>query len=239
MAIRAEHRPGYPTLDLVTAAAGVASSDNDTSVPTTAAVIDAIAAGGGGGGGTVDTVVAGTGISVNSTDPANPIVAVASGLTLTNPRTANIKDVNGNTSIDLPATASAVNYVQVVNKAAGGTPTINAAGTDTNIGVAVVPKGTGVFGISVATGQTPTVNALGADTNHNLNLVPKGTGRVQAAGVNIPTISSADTLTNKTLTSPTLTTPALGTPASGVLTNCTGLPAAAVLGRISDLLFFC
>ena len=36
------------------------------------------------------------------------------------------------------------------------------------------------------------------------------------------------TLTNKTLTSPTLTTPALGTPASGVLTNCTGLPGAAV-----------
>jgi len=29
---------------------------------------------GGGGGGTVDTVVAGTGISVNSTDPANPII---------------------------------------------------------------------------------------------------------------------------------------------------------------------
>jgi len=30
--------------------------------------------------------------------------------------------------------------------------------------------------------------------------------------------------------SPTLVTPALGTPASGVLTNCTGLPNAAVVG---------
>ena len=30
--------------------------------------------GGGGGGGTVDTIQAGTGISVNSTDPANPII---------------------------------------------------------------------------------------------------------------------------------------------------------------------
>jgi len=37
--------------------------------------------------------------------------------------------------------------------------------------------------------------------------------------------ASAKTLTNKTLTSPTLVTPILGTPASGVLTNCTGLPA--------------
>lgn len=32
-------------------------------------------AGGGGGGGTVDSVVAGSGISVNSSDPANPVVS--------------------------------------------------------------------------------------------------------------------------------------------------------------------
>ena len=38
--------------------------------------------------------------------------------------------------------------------------------------------------------------------------------------------ATTDTLTNKTLTSPVLTTPALGTPARGVLTNCTGIPAA-------------
>lgn len=34
-----------------------------------------VAGGGGGGGGQVDSVVAGDGISVNSTDPANPIVS--------------------------------------------------------------------------------------------------------------------------------------------------------------------
>ena len=38
-----------------------------------------------------------------------------------------------------------------------------------------------------------------------------------------------DIFTSPTITSPTLTTPALGTPASGVLTNCTGLPAASVV----------
>jgi hypothetical protein len=45
---------------------------------------------------------------------------------------------------------------------------------------------------------------------------------------NIVQLTSSQTLTNKTLTAPTLTTPALGTPASGVLTNCTALPAAQV-----------
>ena len=41
--------------------------------------------------------------------------------------------------------------------------------------------------------------------------------------------TTVQTLTNKTLTGPVMTSPALGTPASGVMTNVTGLPAAAVL----------
>ena len=45
----------------------------------------------------------------------------------------------------------------------------------------------------------------------------------------LATLAGTETLTNKTLTSPVLTTPALGTPASGVMTNVTGVPAAAIL----------
>ena len=52
---------------------------------------------------------------------------------------------------------------------------------------------------NAATGGSPQIAAQGGDTNVNLNLVSKGTGRVQANGVNIPTASSTDTLTNKTL----------------------------------------
>ena len=40
--------------------------------------------------------------------------------------------------------------------------------------------------------------------------------------------ATTDTLTNKTLTSPVLTTPNLGTPSTLVLTNATGLAAAAM-----------
>lgn len=46
---------------------------------------------------------------------------------------------------------------------------------------------------------TITDTATGSSTNIDINLVPKGTGRVQGGGVNIPTISSTDTFTNKTL----------------------------------------
>lgn len=46
----------------------------------------------------------------------------------------------------------------------------------------------------------------------------------------LSTLTGTETLTNKTLTSPTLTAPTLGTPASGVATNLTGLPMAAIVG---------
>lgn len=59
---------------------------------------------------------------------------------------------------------------------------------------------------NAVTTAAPQISAAGSDTNISFNLVPKGTGRVQAGGVNIPTISSADTLTNKTLTTPKIDT---------------------------------
>lgn len=45
----------------------------------------------------------------------------------------------------------------------------------------------------------------------------------------------ASVLKTYTSLSPTLVTPALGTPASGTLTNCTGLPAAGVVGTAAIL----
>jgi len=81
--------------------------------------------------------------------------------------------------------------------------------------VTSVVAGTGLTG--GATSGAATLNVIG------------GTG-ITANADDIAIDSTVATLTgSQTLTNKTLTAPALGTPASGVLTNCTGLPAAQVV----------
>lgn len=48
------------------------------------------------------------------------------------------------------------------------------------------------------------------------------------SGLTLATLTGVETLSNKTLVAP-----ALGTPASGVLTNCSGLPAASITGTLA------
>lgn len=55
----------------------------------------------------------------------------------------SILDTNGVTLIALTSTASAVNYLDIKNNATGFSPTLTATGTDSNIDVNIVPKGTG------------------------------------------------------------------------------------------------
>ena len=52
---------------------------------------------------------------------------------------------------------------------------------------------------NAATGNNPSLAATGGDTNISVNIVPKGSGTVQAAGVDLTTISGSQTLTNKTI----------------------------------------
>ncbi len=94
--------------------------------------------------GAVDLVASGS---------SNPVYRICSGAA-----TSDIRFLHGGTggpfSLVLSGVASAVNYLAITNSATGGGVTIGAAGTDTNINIALTPKGTGTlkFGTYTAKG---------------------------------------------------------------------------------------
>lgn len=137
--------------------------------------------------------------SLSTTLPANLIIP-------TPKITTSLLDSNGNTWIGETAAASAVNYFNVANSATGLGISISALGTDTNINLNVIAKGTGSFvaisnGANVliannpsasavnyiafqgsTTGNSPLFAPVGTDTNIILQLNGKGTGGVALSG---------------------------------------------------------
>lgn len=84
--------------------------------------------------------------------------------------TAQISDTNGNELIKFTATASAVNEVTLANAATGNDPSITASGSDSNIGIDLVCKGTGGVTLrqepritTISSSATPTVNTDNCD----------------------------------------------------------------------------
>ena len=153
-----------------------------------------------------DIVTVNTGITASSTD-------TLTNKTLTAPKFADggfIADANGNESVVFGTTSSAVNEVKITNAATGNDPLIAANGGDTNIDLAISPKGSGelVIGTGSSTGAITTSGAydLVLDTNSgtnsgsititdgangNINLAPNGTGQVQAGGAQLATMGKS------------------------------------------------
>ena len=112
-----------------------------------------------------------------------------------------INDENGNEQIIFQTTSSAVNQFDITNAATGNAPSISATGGDSNIDVAVIPKGTGETKIGTGA-ATATLTSSGAydltlDTNSGTNsgtititdgangniiATPNGTGLVEIGG---------------------------------------------------------
>jgi hypothetical protein len=65
--------------------------------------------------------------------------------TITTPVIAQINDANGNEELKFTATASAVNEITITNAATGSRPNIAVTGGDTNIGLSITTKGTGLI----------------------------------------------------------------------------------------------
>jgi hypothetical protein len=76
----------------------------------------------------------------------------------------DVIDTNGNELLKLTATASAVNELTLANAATGGAPVLSATGGDTNIGIALTPKGTGGVVFPAGAVGTPAITTSG-DTN--------------------------------------------------------------------------
>jgi hypothetical protein len=99
--------------------------------------------------------------------------------TLSSPKlSGTVLDSNGNNLVGLSATASAVDYLQVANAAAAGTPALSAVGTDTNIGINLTPKGTGkitstgAFAVSAGTRSVRLSASAGLTLSTTATLVP-------------------------------------------------------------------
>ena len=116
-----------------------------------------------------------------------------------------IRDENGNEQLFFSTTSSAVNYVNITNAATGGDPKVAALGDDSNVDLALSPKGSGE--IVVGTGSAnSTITSSGAydlrlDTNSGTNsgyinivdgangnqqIYPNGTGYLEVGGATNP-----------------------------------------------------
>jgi hypothetical protein len=85
--------------------------------------------------------------------------------TLTSPKIGtNIQDTNGNELVTLTATSSAVNEVTYANAATGNNPSITASGDDTNIGIDLKTKGSGVIKAEDGGGSVSAVKIAGKET---------------------------------------------------------------------------
>jgi len=103
------------------------------------------------------------------------LVSLVSADTLTNKTLTAAKivdggflaDANGNELVVFQTTGSAVNQLEITNNASGSDPILAATGGDTNIGITLTPKGTGV--ITIAAGNLDyggtAVTSTGAELN--------------------------------------------------------------------------
>jgi hypothetical protein len=149
-----------------------------------------------------------------------------------------INDENGNEQIIFQTTSSAVNQFDITNAATGNAPSISATGGDSNIDVAIIPKGTGETKVGTGSADA-TVTSSGAhnlvlDTNSgsnsgvitivdgangNITITPNGSGNIVLDGLSFPNSDGAAGTFLKTNGSGTLSFGAAGTSWQAVKTG--------------------
>lgn len=85
------------------------------------------------------------------------------------PSLSIIKDTNGNNSIELLATSTAVNYLRVANSATGNNVILSAVGSDSDIGLSLVGKGTKAITLFSGATSTALILSTGTSNQHTTN----------------------------------------------------------------------
>ena len=118
--------------------------------------------------------------------------------TLTSPKVGtSVLDTNGNQLALLTATGSAVNEVTLANAATGNNPSLTASGDDTNIGIDLKTKGTGIIKAEDSGGTVSAVKIAGKETIWipAIAMYPNTTSGAEAAQVELsngPEIKTLD-----------------------------------------------
>ncbi len=105
----------------------------------------------------------------------------------------DVIDTNGNELLKLTATASAVNELTLANAATGGAPALSATGGDTNIGIALTPKGTGGVVFPAGAVGTPAITTSG-DLNTGIFFPAADTIAFAEGGTEVMRIDSSGNL---------------------------------------------
>ena len=182
----------------------------------------------GKGNGTVTSITAGTGLS-GGTITSSGTIAIDSTVvtltgsqtltnkTLTSPVINEILDTNGNEILSFNPVASATDFVSIKNGIGVGAPLhISAAGSSSNVGLHIEPKGTGLVTINDGTDATKGIrfrssgSATGAITL--LDAVSTSGHVVTLPNANTTLVGrdTTDTLTNKSISGSTNTLSNIG-----------------------------
>lgn len=154
----------------------------------------------------------GTGMFSGSTSPS-----------LTTPHIiTSLLDINGNTIFGMSPTASAVNFITVVNQNTGNVPGIVAGSSvDSNVSFGFQTLGTGVFRFRAET-TTPVMILSGTSAQHTTNLIFSDTGATR--NVTFPDATGTLLMTGQAInTVPSITFSST----SGVIGTTTNDSAAA------------
>jgi len=177
--------------------------------------------------GLTNTNLSGTAGITNANLANNTISGVSLGSTLaalTISTGLSGSSYNGSTAVTIAidSTVATLTGIQTLTNKTLTSPTLTTPvlGTPSS-GTLTSCTGLPISGLTSSTSTALGVGSIELGDATDTTLARSAAGVVTIEGVEVVTLSRAQTLTNKTLTSPTLTTPALGTPASGTLTNCT------------------